>query len=656
MRRFSLFFALCLAVLSVRSQTSGRNDQLKLDADYFLMRNEYDKALDVYLDILRSEPDNADIKHRIGICYLNSEDDKANAIPFLEEACEKVSLKYNIKSLKETNAPIEAFFMLGSAYRVNNQPDKAISAYEKFKELLDPRDSYTRDVTDQYINSCHRAIELQLKPVNVQVSNLGNLINNHQPNFNAVVSEDGTTLVYTTRGRLGYEIYSSAYKDNQWTEPKNITNILGAGKYMKTSAISPDGKKLLLIEEKPTDNDIYESVYTKTWSKVAKLKAPVYSNMNETHASFSPDGNTLYFTSDRKGGEGDIDIYKSELQGEKWGKPQNLGPGINTPYNEETPFVTADGNVLYFSSEGHDGMGGYDIFRYDFRHPEAGAVNIGFPLNTTDNNTFYVPLDTGEMAYYAMVRDDTHGARDIYKVMVLPPEEEIATAPETPYADSDTFRATAAINAVPDLVITEPGGSIAVQEEESAGTDPGLSDPRPEAEISGTTNELSVPGLPVQESHGLPEEIRGEARSYAVQFMALRNMVDPSYFKDFHDISVNFGQEDWYRYTWLVTTDSLEAEKIKNQMVDRGFTDSFIRRRGFIPRYTIQVMAVPGPVVSLEQFSNLSDITAIRDRDTFCRYTTGEFRTKEEARAVLPQVRNLGYSGAFVRKVKMVRE
>ena len=227
-------FLICRPSFPASAQTSARNDELKFDADYYLMRQEFNKALDLYLKVLKTEPDNADIKHRIGICYLNSEGEKEKAIPYLEEAVKKISTRYNVKSFKETNAPIEAYFLLGSAYRVNNQLEEAITAYEKYKDYLDPKDDYNREATDQYIKSCQVARDMQLKPKDVHFTNLGKAINNSQPNFNAVISGDGKSLVFTSPGRQGYDIYQSAITDSGWSEPRNITSMLGTGKYMKT--------------------------------------------------------------------------------------------------------------------------------------------------------------------------------------------------------------------------------------------------------------------------------------------------------------------------------------------------------------------------------------------------------------------------------------
>ena len=232
-------------------------------------------------------------------------------------------------------------------------------------------------------------------------------------------------------GRQGYDIFLSTMTDNVWSAPRNMTTVLGTGKYMKTCDLSYDGLTLLLTLDDFMNADIYMSRFNKgKWSKVEPLGKEINTKGNETHASLSADGKVLYFTSNRKGGEGDMDIYKSE-QDEKggWGKAVNLGPAVNTPYNEETPFVTDDGKKLFFSSEGHDGMGGYDIFSYDLSNPGAGAINAGYPLNTTDNDLFFVPWGDGTTGYYSFRGNDSYGGRDIYQVFLLerPVVEEVCS-------------------------------------------------------------------------------------------------------------------------------------------------------------------------------------------------------------------------------------
>ena len=152
-----------------------------------------------------------------------------------------------------------------------------------------------------------------------------------------------------------------------------------------------------------------------------------------------------------------------------------------------------------------------------------------------------------------------------------------------------------------------------------------------------------------------PEEVAGRASSYTIQFMALRKPVDLQYFRGLSDIALTLDKDDWYRYTWVTTTDSLRAASIKGELVNKGFTDAFIRRKAIIPRFTIQVMAVPGPVTDLNAFANLPEITVRKDSDKFCRYTTGWYETRDDARNALAQIKSLGYQKAFVRKVKTLQ-
>jgi tetratricopeptide (TPR) repeat protein len=643
MNKALLLLMMVLLAGTLSAQTFAKNDALKFDADYYLMEKEFSKAKNIYLNILRSEPDNANVKYRLGICYLYSEDEKEKAIQYLEEAGQKVAEKYNPSSFKEINAPIDALFLLGSAYRVNNEIDKALEAYNRYKAYLDPKDDYNQEVINQYIRNCNLARDMQKNPVSMIATNLGKPINTEMPNYNAVISGDGKTLLYIAPGRQGYDIFMSTYADTAWTTPRNINSLLGTGKYMKTSDLSYDGLTLLLVLDNPMNSDIFVTHYSKgRWSKVEALGKEINSKFNETHASLSSDGKTLYFTSDRKGGEGDLDIYRSELN-EKgaWGKPVNLGPAINTRFNEETPFVTEDGQQLYFSSEGHDGIGGYDVFRYDFNNPEAGAVNLGYPLNTTDNDLFYVPRGDGSTAYYSFRGSDSYGGRDIYKVTFFekPVEEEAALAVEdtTALAVADWDTVTVAVEDTTAL-------AVAAVEEPAVVTETITMEPPPESNYTE---------MPATAATDILTATSSEARSFAVQFMALRKPVDLTHFKEISGITVTYGADQWHRYTLGATTVLSEAEEKLEELIGKGYRDAFIRRKGINPQFTIQVMAVPGPVVDLTRFSNLPEIAVTKEEDNFCRYTTGEYETKDEALANLKQIRELGYKKAFVAKIRI---
>jgi hypothetical protein len=662
-----------------QAQTLAKNDPLKLDADFYLMEKDFSKALNIYLSILRSEPENADIKYKAGLCYLYSEDEKAKAIPLLEEATQKISEKYSESSFKETNAPIEALFLMGSAYRVNNQLDKAIESYRQYRNYLDPKDDYNLKLIDQYIRNCEFAKSLQNDPVTMGTRNLGPVVNTAAPNFNAVVSGDGETLFYTSPGRQGYEIFITTMTDSIWATPRNLTSVLGTGKYMKTSDLSYDGQTLILALDNPVNADLFVSRFIKgKWTKVESLGKEINSKYNETHGSLSVDGRTLYFTSDRKGGVGDLDIYTSVLD-EKgvWGKPVNLGSSINTPFNEETPFISETGEILYFSSEGHDGMGGYDIFYYDFSNVSEGVKNAGYPLNTTDNDLFYAPVENGTSGYYAFAGKDSYGGRDIYRVTIDRKVEvpEVAdevmreTEPELFVADEPVqVPDTATVAAIPDpepFIESDP-----VLPVEPAISEPPVEEITPEP-VPEPVTEIQEPEPASVETLAEPEFIAAEpipdetttyaatasselanASSYRVQIMALRKAVDLSYFRNLSGISLVYKNDQWYRYTVGNTTNREEAQNILADLVSKGYSDAFIRGALTNPQYTIQVMAVPGPVVDLSLFSRLSEITVTRGEDNFCRYTTGEYSTREEALQQLDNVKVLGFSGAFVTRVK----
>lgn len=670
MNKIAVLLMLILSAFTLHAQTLSKNDALKFDADYYLMEKEFSKAQNNYITILRSEPDNADIKYRLGICYLNSEDEKTKAIAYLEEAVQNISEKYNPSSFKETNAPIDALFLLGSSYRVNNELDKAIEAYSRYKDYLDPKDKYNIEVVDQYIRNCNLARDMLKNPVNMTAINLGKPVNTEMPNFNAVMSGDGKILIYATPGRQGYDIFSTTFADTAWTTPKNITSVLGTGKYMKPADLSYDGLTLLLMLDDPMNADIYACHYTKgRWSKAEPLSKEINGKSNETHASLTADGKTLYFTSDRKGGEGDLDIYKSELDSKgEWGKPVNLGAAINTRFNEETPFVTDDGQKLYFSSEGHNGIGGYDIYYYDFSNPSAGAVNVGYPLNTTDNDLFYAPWGDGTTAYYAYKGSDTYGGRDIYRVKVEKPVEEIATVaieevqeviPEVADIAAEIPAAEILVAEIPAVEeapsITEPPAEEVVAVEETV-----LNDEPAIAEEPVTESLAEVQQTIAETEDPVPEAVTPSVinpssvvRSYKVQVMALRKPVDLAQFPELQGITLAYAGDRWYRYTLGATTAKPVAEKLLEEISGKGYHDAFIRGESIVPYFTIQVMAVPGPVVDLSRFHDLRDISVTKGKDNFCRYTTGEFETKDDAVKNLEEIRKLGYERAFVTKISI---
>jgi outer membrane protein OmpA-like peptidoglycan-associated protein len=229
-------------------------------------------------------------------------------------------------------------------------------------------------------------------------------INTTVSNFNALVTSDEKVLYYMDKLKFYDAIMRTEKSDNNWLPPENLNPLIKSDGDHYLTGMSANGNQLFFTYYDPYNSgEIYTSEYKEgVWSELHKLNSNINTLFNETHASLSPDGNLLYFTSDRKGGYGGTDIYRS-AKNEKgeWDKPVNLGPLINSSYNEESPFVSPDGSRLFFSSQGHYNMGGFDIF-YASKGTDGNwlpPVNIGYPLNTTDDDLFFFPIDSGRIAY-----------------------------------------------------------------------------------------------------------------------------------------------------------------------------------------------------------------------------------------------------------------
>ncbi len=426
---------LLLIIIFFSNFVYSQNKEIKklfVDAESDIMYEDYVNALPLYLKILDKNYNNANIQYGIGLCYINIDGEKHKAIQYLEEASKDISQEYREGSYKETHAPPEALFYLGKAYRINYELDKAIDAFQKYLTYLKVNDVYFIDFVKLQIQQCNNAKELMASPLEITKTNLGDKINDSNDNFNPVLSGDGNTLILTTSniitqyGEQGFieDIYLTKKENGNWVKPKKFTSKINSDGYFSTVGISSTGDEALFFRNDFGNGNLYYSKKEgKTgWSEVKKLSRKINTKSWESHACFSPDGNTLYFVSDRSDGIGGRDIYKSTKNSKgKWDDPVNLGKTINTPYNEDTPFLLNDGKTLYFSSESHYSMGGYDIFysKMSDTGEWSEPVNIGYPINTTDDNIFYMPYDDGKHAYLSLIEDGGFGGKDIYDISIL---------------------------------------------------------------------------------------------------------------------------------------------------------------------------------------------------------------------------------------------
>jgi len=411
------------------------NENLKemfLDAEYFLLNEDYGEALSNYLAIYkRGYSENGNINFRIGQCYLNISGEKSKAIPYLEKAVLTCSPKYQEGVFKETNAPYDAYFYLGNAYRINNDLEKAVKNYEMFKSFYTDKDEERIAFANQQIEACATAAYLMKNPVNIFTHTLDKPVSTGSSDIYPVVSGDLNVLVYVSRQKFYDAIYYCHKVNNKWSAPINITPEIQSDGDQYPTFLSYDGTELYLRKEDNFEADLLVSKKNNgVWTKSISVGKNINSKYWEGNLSITKDGTTMFFSSNRKDGSGAVDIFKSTRQSNgEWGIPVSLGSKINTVYNEDAPYITEDGTRLYFISQGHKTMGGYDIF-YCNLLPDgqiSDPENIGYPINTTDDDLYFYPVKNGQMAYTALTQKGNLGFEDLFEIYIKPTPELIAS-------------------------------------------------------------------------------------------------------------------------------------------------------------------------------------------------------------------------------------
>lgn len=437
-------------VSSVFSQTnveftkkafSGKTKELKVALkelsqgdDLFeqaLMPNSgnYSQALNHFLKAQEFNPDNAVLNYKIGKCYLNSYD-KTKAAPYLEK-----SFMLNPK----VSTGIQ--YLLGQAYHINLEFDKAITAFKIYKESLSPEDltKYGKSIEKRIAESTY-AKQLVKNPVRVFIDNLGSAINTIYPEYSAIINADESVICITSRrenttgGKKAADdmmyfedIYFSEKSGDTWSQATNPGKPMNSDDHDATVGLSPDGQTLLVFKS-DRGGDIYQCKKEgNEWSNPKSLSKEINSSFHESSASYGPDGRTLYFVSDKPGGYGGRDIYMSKKNDkEKWTEAVNLGSVINTEFDEEGVFMHPDGKTLYFSSKGHQTMGGYDIFKSVFTDGRWSVPeNMGYPINTPENDLFFTISASGLHGYYSSAMAGGYGEKDIYMITILGPEKPV---------------------------------------------------------------------------------------------------------------------------------------------------------------------------------------------------------------------------------------
>ncbi len=673
-KQFIQYLLICFCLFynsPVISQSSMRNKFFQ--ADYALQFNDYETALKLFKQLQKRDPDNALYNYRVGECLLNLPDSKKQALPYLKVAIKSVSEEFKEGNFSETNAPTEAYFLLAKAYHLNEDLDNAIYYYNSY--LPYAKDNSRIDYVNNKIKACELAKIYIKNPVAIKTEPLGPPINSELPEIYPVISEDESVLVYLEKRHKINIVYYTVKEGEKWMTPVNINNYIGSLGDTYPSSISSDKTRLYLTVKDYLTSTICYSTFTKgKWTKMNKLKKPVNSKYWNSHAFESSSGNELYFVSNRKGGYGGLDIYKCVKNSKgKWDNPENLGSTINTSLNEIMPIITPDGNKLYFCSEGHSSIGGYDVFISvkNASNNWSDPTNLGYPINTTDDDVYFRPVKDGIFAYSSLLQPGDVSNYDITRFEISTdkkPEETLAEGPLALENKQDEITLPISMDepASDDQAVTESK----VEKHEIVADDHDIAYNQTD-NITKSRNEIAVVKEP-DESKDY-EITSGHKKFYTVQFIALKKPVRADYFNNIEGVIIQVGNDGFYRYITGQFNSINEAKSGLMKIKSSGYKTAFIRNYDLHKYlsynnilspysshksepsliktgYTIQIMEMPDPV-PVAYFKDLRDIKVSYGSDRVFRYTYKEFLKSDSAEADLAIIKNKGYKEAFIKRI-----
>ncbi len=401
------------------------------DEIYFNQR-AFEEAKSYYVQAAELDPGNIKANYMAGKVHLETTN-KDQATDYFLKVYE-LDPEYRFDML----------YLIAQGYQLSLDFEQALEYYGLYRTKLQNDSEYVGpdripiEMVDRRIYECDNGTIFTTYPEGYSIINIGSKVNSEWHDFAPVVNEDETMLIFTTRRKEGNlnqdvhtdnfpfeDIFISTKQDSTWSIASNIGEVINTPFHDSNIALSADGKRLYLykdIEDGTSDIYVSELKSDSVWSTPKSVGPNINSEFSEKSLSVSNDGQIAFFSSDRPGGEGELDLYYSLKDGQgKWGPAVNLGPEINSDYDEDSPFIDYDGKTLYFSSRGGMGMGGYDIFKAEYDSATAtwtNIVNLGYPINTPDDDIYFVGTKSGKRGYYASVRDNGMGYTDIYLVSV----------------------------------------------------------------------------------------------------------------------------------------------------------------------------------------------------------------------------------------------
>jgi len=408
-----------VSTVSAQQKLSKEDKVLKKEADYYFGYGDYKGALNIYEKILVNTTESPDLNYKTGVCILMTIADQNAASTFFLKAGEA---GYQ-----------EAYYYVAKWYHLQEDFNKAKEYYHKYDELKVKQRVHKESMAD-YIQSCATAKNMMDAPMEVTIENMGESVNSKYSEYVPVISMDESSMMFTSRrpgstggkidpyGRYFEDVYITTQSKNVWSNAELVGSNINTENHDASVGLSADGFTLITYKtnEAGTGGDLYWSLLDgDTWQKPTKFPDGINTQHIEPSASYSPDMAELYFSSDRPGGLGGKDIYSvRRLPNGEWGLPKNLGPSINSGYDQDAPFIHPDNQTLYFSSKGKESMGGYDIFKAtkNLDGTWSEVQNLGYPINTADDDLYFVLSADGKRGYLSSSRKGGYGEQDIYIV------------------------------------------------------------------------------------------------------------------------------------------------------------------------------------------------------------------------------------------------
>lgn len=428
-RKIFILFLLFFSFLPLSSQVLSKNGFIKAiqEADIFYYYDQnYEKAAELYQSLLNNYPDNLNICAKLGICDLNLDGKGAEALKLLSKA--SLNVVSNDKEYVEygEKAPLDTYLYLAIAYHHNDSIQKAITLYNDAKKKLSGSKAFREEYIDLQINDCRYALEMKKKPLTLITELFTQWLSDYPGACNPVLAKNDSVFVFTQKTNSKTRILCS-YKSGTWKRPVDITKQLGGFDRFYTNSITGDGKMLIIYMDDGGDGNLYFSQRRDSaWTKIKNIGKPINTIYWQSHGFITADGKTMYFSSNKPGGEGELDIWYSEKgPNGKWQEPKNCGNIINTPYNEDTPFFDEATGALLFSSVGHTSMGGYDLFRSIKKNGTwTNPIGMPFAFNNTLENTFFI-LNNNKPGFITSLYNDSTKSRNIYSIVAEDPSDKI---------------------------------------------------------------------------------------------------------------------------------------------------------------------------------------------------------------------------------------